>query len=284
MKSNASVFVAYASLDASVADELAALLERGGMRCWQATRDIAAGAEWAMAIRDAIHDASIVVVIISKAAVASAYVARELELATAANKPIIPVAVPSFDRSNLNHELSFLLAGLQWFEWSKLQKRRLVEVIRGLTGSEHRSDAQPLPPKPRSAAPAKGYVFISYSSQDKDFIDKFKTIIKRRNYGYWDYSESQRDYHSALYKELEQRIEGAAAFICIVSDSWRDSEWPAAEYLYARDAQIPVFVLIAKPLTRPVPILLIQQTRIDFSHDFDKAAGVLEHELDRKNL
>lgn len=130
----------------------------------------------------------------------------------------------------------------------------------------------------------KGYVFISYNKTDIDFVEQLRQILKRRGYVYWDYSESDRNYHHALYRELEEKINGAAAFMCVVTESWRESEWPAAEYIYAKEANVPVFVILAKPLVRPVPIILNQQTRIDMATNFAKGSAVLEHELDKKRL
>ena len=129
---------------------------------------------------------------------------------------------------------------------------------------------------------AKGYVFISHNQTYIDFVEQFKVILKRRGYAYWDYSESERDYHSALYRELEEKIEAAAAFMCVVTDNWRETEWPAAEYIYAKEAKVPVFVIQAKKSSRPVPIILNQQTRIDMATNFERGSAVLEHELDKK--
>jgi hypothetical protein len=70
----------------------------------------------------------------------------------------------------------------------------------------------------------------------------------------------------------------------IVSDDWRKSEWVASEFIYAREAIIPIFVIQAKKLTRPLPILLNLQTRIDMSGDFDRGAETLALELSKKGL
>ena len=137
----------------------------------------------------------------------------------------------------------------------------------------------------RDVAPfEKGYVFLSFVRQDKDIVEPLKKIFRKRGFAYWDYLESDRDYHQALYRELEKKIENAAAFISIVSDSWRETEWTAAEYIYAKEARIPIFVIQAKPLTRPIPIMLNQQTRIDLSSDFEGGLRILGKELEKKGL
>ena len=69
-----------------------------------------------------------------------------------------------------------------------------------------------------------------------------------------------------------------------MSDRWRETEWTAAEYLYARDAGVPVFVVQCEALSRPFPILINQQTRTDMSAASARGAEILDHELERKGL
>jgi hypothetical protein len=115
-------------------------------------------------------------------------------------------------------------------------------------------------------------------------VQKLKGFLKDRGYAYWDYLESERDYHMELYRELETKIEEATVFLCILSDSWRDTLWTAREYVYAEEAGVPFFIIQAKPLKRATPILLNLQTRIDMATDFEKGLQVLGSELDKKGL
>jgi hypothetical protein len=70
----------------------------------------------------------------------------------------------------------------------------------------------------------------------------------------------------------------------IVSDQWRESEWVASEFTYARECVKPIFVIQAKPLRKPLPILLNLQTRIDMSNDFEKGVQVLLAQLAMEGL
>ena len=79
-------------------------------------------------------------------------------------------------------------------------------------------------------------------------------------------------------------IDDAVAFMAIVSDQWRESDWIASEFIYARECQKPIFVIQAKKLQKPLPILLNLQARIDMSADFEKGAQVLVEELAKKGL
>jgi hypothetical protein len=137
---------------------------------------------------------------------------------------------------------------------------------------------EPVPPK------SKGYIFISYVQEDSDFVNRLRELLKATGYAYWDYTAGERDYHGALYRELEERIYGAAAFIAIVSDNWRHSDWVASEFTYARDAKKPIFVIQAKEMAKPVPILLNLQTRIDMSGKSEHGKQTLLEELAKKGL
>ena len=57
------VFISYSSQDKPTADAMCAALERSGMRCWIAPRDIAPGANWGEAIVEGIKVSRVMVVI-----------------------------------------------------------------------------------------------------------------------------------------------------------------------------------------------------------------------------
>jgi len=76
------VFVSYASADVATADAVVAILERQGVMCWIAPRDVNAGALYAEAIVRAIGDAKALVLLLSANSVASAHVSKEVERAS----------------------------------------------------------------------------------------------------------------------------------------------------------------------------------------------------------
>ena len=280
------VFVSYARDDADRAGSIVRGLERAGIACWFAPRDIGPGGSWVDEIRRGMQEASAVLVMVSPATVLSQSVAAEVTFAAEREVPILPVIVQpvAWDRlpARLAPVASTCAVDLSDVRAVDSGVGRLVGALVRLAPGIRRSgpaDAEGLKPQP-----SKGYVFISYSRHDSAFVEQLKGILKRRGYAYWDYSESERDYHGALYRELEEKIEGAAAFMCVVTDAWRESEWPASEYIYAREAKVPVFVIQAGVLSRPVPIILNKQTRIDMATDFAKGSITLEKALDKEGL
>src|ERR1700751_4141969 len=82
-------FVSYASADAALARTVVANLERASLTCWIAPRDVQPGTPYAESIIRAINGAKTLVVVLSKNAVASTHVGKEIERASAKSRPII---------------------------------------------------------------------------------------------------------------------------------------------------------------------------------------------------
>src|SRR6187455_3105054 len=87
------VFVSYASNDAAVANALVEGLERHGLRCWIAPRDVSPGSLYADAIVRAINESTVLIVVLSEHAIASAHVGRELERAAAKRRTIMTLRI-----------------------------------------------------------------------------------------------------------------------------------------------------------------------------------------------
>ena len=84
--SSVHVFISYASQDAAVAGALVEALERHGVGCWIAPRDVKAGALYADAIVRAISGAKAFVLVLSESAIASSHVSREIESASSKSR------------------------------------------------------------------------------------------------------------------------------------------------------------------------------------------------------
>ena len=60
-----NVFISYSQPDYDCAMELVARIERDGIQCWIAPRDIAPSADWAAEIIDAISNARVMILVFS---------------------------------------------------------------------------------------------------------------------------------------------------------------------------------------------------------------------------
>jgi TolB-like protein len=108
-----TVFISYASQDAAIANSIVENLERHGLRCWVAPRDVKPGALYADAIVRAINEANAVVLLLSTSAVASSHVGREVERAASKHKQIIGFRI---DSAPLSPELEYFLSNSQWID------------------------------------------------------------------------------------------------------------------------------------------------------------------------
>ncbi len=279
----ASVFVSCSSKEISTGLKLCEVLESAGISCWMAARDLSPGTNWGEAIAKAIQGSRAHVLLLSSHSAESPQVLREVEFAAREGIPIFPVRIEDVRPAG---RLEFRLSSLQLFDALQPPRDEAFRTVAGMIGRVLPPPAFPPPKQPCTpeGRKSRGYVFLSYVRDDRPFVERLIALFQERGYAYWDYVGGERDYHGALYHELEERIDSAVAFICVVSDSWRTSEWGASEYVYAKEAGIPIFVEQATRLQRPVPLLLNLRTRIDMSGDFQRAAGVLDQELKRKGL
>ena len=87
------VFISYASPDAAVANSVVAALERRGIACWIAPRDVTPGTFYGDEIVHAIDDAKASVLILSQNAAASQHVLREVERAASKRHPVVSLRI-----------------------------------------------------------------------------------------------------------------------------------------------------------------------------------------------
>jgi TolB-like protein/tetratricopeptide (TPR) repeat protein len=109
------VFISYASPDRAVADAVCAALERDGLICWIAPRDVVPGEFYADAIVRAIDVAKILVLVLSKHSADSPHVLREVERASSKRRPVVSVRI---DIAPLPSALEYFLNSSHWLDAS----------------------------------------------------------------------------------------------------------------------------------------------------------------------
>jgi len=87
------VFISHSAVDKRMADAACAALERVGIRCWIAPRDITPGMPWGEALIDAIQESSVFLLIYSSHANQSPQVLREVAHAAGKGLPILPLRI-----------------------------------------------------------------------------------------------------------------------------------------------------------------------------------------------
>jgi adenylate cyclase len=107
------VFLSHSAADRAAALALLDGLERAGIRCWIAPRDVAAGSEYGQQIVDAVKGCRVFVVVFSSNANASPHVRREVERAVSSDRSIVPVRIENVVPTGA---MEYCLGGTHWFD------------------------------------------------------------------------------------------------------------------------------------------------------------------------
>ncbi|HWT01656.1 MAG TPA: SUMF1/EgtB/PvdO family nonheme iron enzyme [Pyrinomonadaceae bacterium] len=107
------VFISYATEDKGFADAVRKALERGGVRCWYAPRDVPYTVDYEEAIVDAIAESRMMVLILSSHSNSSVHVKREVQNACREG-PEIPVLPVQIENVTLNKSLKYYIGSVQW--------------------------------------------------------------------------------------------------------------------------------------------------------------------------
>src|SRR3712207_1798339 len=107
------VFISHSSKDKNIADAVCATLERNGIRCWIAPRDILPGASWAKSILKAVAEARLMVLVFSRSTQESQHVRREVERAVHHGIAIAPIRVEDVMPAD---ELEYYLSSSHWMD------------------------------------------------------------------------------------------------------------------------------------------------------------------------
>jgi TolB-like protein/Tfp pilus assembly protein PilF len=128
----ADVFISYATPDKSAADSICTALERGGIVCWIAPRDVTPGVFYADAIVQAINSARILIVVLSVNSAGSQHVLREVERASAKRRPLVAFRL---DTTPLPTGLEYFLSASHWLDASR---GAIERALPGLVDAVHR--------------------------------------------------------------------------------------------------------------------------------------------------
>jgi hypothetical protein len=150
------IFVSHSAKDKIAADAVVAHLERNGLRCWCAPRDLLPGSNWASSIVQGINDCKAMVVVFSSNANGSGHIPREVERAVNRGLPIVPVRIEDV----LPHgDLEYFLSSSHWMDaiTQPVERHfdRLAEQLRVMLNLEDRSTLPILKNAPAESAPTR---------------------------------------------------------------------------------------------------------------------------------
>lgn len=179
---NRDIFISHSSQDKTVADAVCAALERQGLRCWIAPRDIVPGTDWSTAIVEGLVAARVVVLVFSAHANASVQVRREVQFSLEQGRVVLPLRI---DSTVPEGAMAYYLGPLHWLNalTGPLEPHLelLVQVVRhtlesggdaGLSTASAASGTAPIagalaptPPFIRGSVPAAVTPFIGRETQ-----------------------------------------------------------------------------------------------------------------------
>jgi len=152
------VFVSYSQPDHDCAFELVERVEREGINCWIAPRDIAPSADWAAEIIDAISNARTMILVFSGSSNDSPQVRREVERAVHKQLSILPFRIENVLPSK---SLEYFLSAQHWMDAFPPPREphyaKLCSYLKVRLASPAESSPQP-PAKP--AGPGAGTLAV----------------------------------------------------------------------------------------------------------------------------
>lgn len=101
------VFISHSSADAPIAFSICEFLEKAGLQCWIAPRNVQGGKRYSEEIMDGINDSQVFLLLYSSASNTSKHVISELDVAFNSEKVIIPFCL---DTEKMSKEFSYYLA------------------------------------------------------------------------------------------------------------------------------------------------------------------------------
>lgn len=113
VQSTHDIFISYSVKDKEAAESICAALERAGLRCWIAPRDVLPGINWGAAILSAINSSRAMVLVFSSHANQSPHVLREVERAVSHSIPIIPLRLENVPPADA---LEFFISVPHWLD------------------------------------------------------------------------------------------------------------------------------------------------------------------------
>lgn len=136
------VFISYSSKEARQANEIVDALEKQGIECWIAPRNIRVGSNYTKDIPSAIRECPCFLLVLSRNSQDSKWVNKELTRAINQDKRIMPLLIEDF---SVSEGFEFLLEDVQtrpYYQTKEQTMREVLEEIRVLMPERAQPPAQ----------------------------------------------------------------------------------------------------------------------------------------------
>ena len=133
------VFISHSKKDKTVADAVCGTLEKQGIRCWIAPRDVPPGKSWPAAIVEAISISKVFVLVFSDGSNQSKQVVKEVGEAFDTGIPIIPLRIEDVKPSQ---EMGYYIKSIHWLDAMdpplERHLKRLADSVKALLSVEEK--------------------------------------------------------------------------------------------------------------------------------------------------
>jgi hypothetical protein len=143
------VFISHSTRDKAVANAVVTTLEREGISCWIAPRNVLPGADWGQSLIHGIRASRVFVLLLSSAANSSRHILREVERAVHMGIPIVPLRIEEVVPEGA---LEFHLSTVHWLDAFtppvETHLQQLVNTLLAILQRERQQPARNAPPDP----------------------------------------------------------------------------------------------------------------------------------------
>jgi uncharacterized protein (TIGR02145 family) len=113
MENSFDVFISYSAKDLVIAEDICSYLEKNGVRCWMAPRDVRPGNLYGAEIVAAIKVCKVLVLVYSRHSNSSKHVINEIDIAFGKDKIIIPFKI---EDTPLSESMEYYLNNKHWID------------------------------------------------------------------------------------------------------------------------------------------------------------------------
>lgn len=162
------IFISHSSKDGTIANAVCAALERNGIACWIAPRNIPGGHDWPEEIFAGIEASRAMILLVSAHSNRSKDVLSEVRLARESGRPVIPLFM---ENVALSRSLRYFIGGVQWLDATSQPiephldslAKAIGHLFQEVTGEEPVAASAPKSTPPAAAAAAAAQATKPYA-------------------------------------------------------------------------------------------------------------------------
>lgn len=294
------VFVSFSSADTVLAQGMVRQIEATGARTFFAPRDIAGGENFANRIVQGIGESDTVLFLLSRAAIESPHVRREVALAIDERRRLLPVALPGIEfPQDFPTEWTYWLSAVQVHRFRSVDELTALAVGPGTSSATHRPSRPTEPTRveraePRDAEPASPVVLlraerrvVPFSGREADLSRLDAWLERSDQVSVRLIAAAAGEGKSRLADEFAAGAEAKGWQTERLRDGWRPQDMPAERSLLIVDYAETKTRVLTELLSRlshsavngPIRVLLLARSAGDWWRGLSSVSPEVEDVL-----